>query len=147
MSMMFVFKILAALAVALILVRIAARRKMSGETAQRILRSLPAGPVQEIADRICCPAELPPYLHSFFGIRYQGGMRNLRDFTELATLLTPFRVTETELDSLRRTMEAVEPDAVLAYAVSGGTRTPAVLVICRTPDTGSWQAGLFQPEA
>ena len=45
-----------------------------------------------------------------------------------------------------RTMEAIEPDALLAYAVSCGSRTPAVLVICRTPDGNGWQAGLFQPE-
>lgn len=143
---MFVFKILAALAVALILLWIAARRKNSGEKIPRILRSLPSEPVQEIADRLGNTAELLPYLHSFFGIPYQGGMRSCKDFTEIKAVLAPFQVPETEQDSLRRTMEAIEPDAVLAYAVSGGSRFPAVLVICRTPDGNGWLTGLFQPE-
>ena len=143
---MFVFKILAALAVALILLWIAARRKKSEEKTPQILRSLPPEPVQKIADRISSPAELLAYLHSFFGTQYQGGMQNVRDFTGLMTLLAPFQVPKMEQASLSRTMEAIEPDALLAYAVSCGSRTPAVLVICRTPDGNGWQAGLFQPE-
>ena len=140
---MFPVKIVAAIIVALILIVIAARLRSKKERG-RVLRSLPAEMVQAVADRLDDPAGLLKYLGSFFNAVYTGGEQTVKDADSLRKLLPP-ELPEDDFADLMRTIGAIEPDALLAYAcVFPGKEKPSVITVCRGPE--GLLVGVFQPE-
>lgn len=142
-----VLKVLAAIAVAVVLIRIASRKWFSsGSRGDRILRSLPGSLVQEIADRLDQPEELLMFLEKFFGCVYRGGEKPVGELCALENIL-PAPLPPEELADLSRTAGAIESDALLAYAcpVPGCSR-PAIVTVCRNGDLNGWLVGVFRPE-
>ena len=141
-----VVKVLAAIAVAAVLIWIASRKLLSGKGNDRVLRSLPGSLVQDIADRLDRPGELPDFLKEYFGVAFQGAEQPAESAEALRSLLPP-ALPEEEFADLLRTVAAIEPDALLAYACRLPDREiPAVITICRGPEGKGLLAGVFLPE-
>lgn len=141
-----VVKVLAAIAVAAVLIRIASRKLLPGKGNDRVLRSLPGSLVQDIADRLDRPAELLDFLKEYFGVAFSGSEQSAESAEALRSLLPPALPGE-EFADLLRTAAAIEPDALLAYACQLPDREiPAVITICRGPEEKGLLAGVFLPE-
>ena len=141
-----VFKVLAAIGIAAVLIWIASRKVRSGKAKDRILRSLPGSLVQEIADRLESPAELTAFLGDFFGVKYQGAEHPAEN-PEAFRKLLPGELPEEEFADLIRTAGAIEPDALLAYACPiAGREHPAVVTVCRNEGGNGLLVGVFLPE-
>ena len=139
-----VVKVLAAIAVALVLILIATRKLRSRPDKGRVLRTLPGNLVQEIADRLEKPDELLAYLKEFFGRSYRGAEQPAENAEAFRSLL-PVTLPEEEFSDLRRTAGAIEPDALLAYACKlPEQETPVIITVCR--GTAGLLVGVFRPE-
>ena len=137
---------LLAIAAGVILVWIAVRHyRRSRREPDRTLRSLPGEMVQQIADRLDTPEELLGFLSTFFGSAYQGGEEAVADPESLRKRL-PAELPDEEFADLVRTADAIEPDALLAYACALPDRKePAVITICRG-EKSRWLVGVWLPE-
>lgn len=146
MMWMPVLKVLAWLAVAVVLVWIASRKLRSRKGDDRTLRSLPGNLVQEIADRLDQPEALLLFLKEFFGVAYSGSEKPAEDAESFRALL-PLPLPDEEFTDLIRTANAIEPDALLAYACKlPGHEVPAVITICRAGEGKGLLTGVFLPE-
>ena len=141
-----VLKVLAGLAAAVVLVWIASRKLRSRQGDDRTLRSLPGNLVQEIADRLDQPDVLLAYLKTFFGPAYSGSEKTAENAESFRALL-PVTLTDEEFADLIRTVNAIEPDALLAYACKlPGHEAPAIITICRAGEGKGLLTGVFLPE-
>ncbi|MBO4631960.1 MAG: hypothetical protein J5858_08565 [Lentisphaeria bacterium] len=146
MMWMPVLKVLTALAVAVVLVWFASKKLYRRKEDGRTLRSLPGSMVQDIADRLDQPDELCAFLKQFFGTGYNGGEHPADSSEELEKLL-PVPLPPEELSDLIRTVGAIEPDALLAYACQIPEREqPAVVTVCRGGEKSRLLIGVFLPE-
>lgn len=146
MMWMPVLKVLAGLAAAVVLVWIASRKLRSRQGDDRILRSLPRNLVQELADRLDQPEALLAYLKTFFGTAYSGSEKPAEDAESFRALL-PCPLPDEEFADLIRTVNAIEPDALLAYACKlPGHEAPAIITICRAVEGKGLLTGVFLPE-
>ena len=143
---MFAVLRLLAIAAGVVLVWIAVRHwRRSRLDSARTLRSLPGEIVQQIADRLDSPDELLGFLGAFFGTAYQGGEEAVPDPDSLRKRL-PAELPGEEFSDLVRTADAIEPDALLAYACALPDRkTPAVITVCRG-NSARWLVGVWLPE-
>lgn len=141
-------KILGALAGALLLLALGARRLRSRQPETRRLRSLPADLVQTIADRLDRSEQLFSWLQGFFGVPYTGNEQEAGDAAAFAALLKEFAVPEEELADLLRTAGAIEKDALLVYAVrdpQNPAASPSLVTVCRNPENTALLVGIFRP--
>jgi len=140
-----VFRLLA-IAAGVVLIWVAVRHyRRSRRDPGRTLRSLPGETVQLIADRLDTPEELLRFLGAFFGTAYQGGEEAVPDPEALRKRL-PAELSDEEFSDLVRTADAIEPDALLAYACALPERKePAVITICRG-NRDRWLVGVWLPE-
>jgi len=141
-----VVKVLAAIAGAAVLIWIASRKLFSGKGNDRVLRSLPGSLVQDIADRLDRPGELLDFLKGYFGTPFHGSEQSAESPEALRALL-PSTLPDEEFSDLLRTVAAIEPDALLAYACRlPDQEIPAVVTLCREPEGKGLLAGIFLPE-
>lgn len=143
---MFTVVRLLAIAAGVVLVWLAVRHyRRSRRDPGRTLRSLPGETVQQIADRLDTPEELLGFFETFFGSAYQGSEEAVADPGSLRKRL-PAELPDDEFADLVRTADAIEPDALLAYACALPERkVPAVITICRGNRT-RWLVGVWRPE-
>ena len=125
---------------------IASRKLRSRKGDDRTLRSLPGNLVQEIADRLDQPEALPVFLKMFFGASYCGSEKPAEDAESFRALL-PVSLPDDEFADLVRTVGAIEPDALLAYACKlPGHESPAIITVCRGGEGKGLLVGVFRPE-